>query len=157
MPDGGRLGGRFGQRRPWATCHSRSALFTSLRLVFQASIIHTRGGDSPPSSSFNDMHDIYFRAMLATLYHTYLPESDFPIARSPSNGDSAFPLKSLQSGDRDWHKLGRTHRADPSQEPFFSLFHHRENPKLCSRGSFMQPEGLGQNFIIKAWLKLKGE
>jgi len=33
--------GRFGQRRPWATCHSRSALFTSLRLVFRASIIHT--------------------------------------------------------------------------------------------------------------------
>ena len=27
-------GRRFGQRRPWATCHSRSALFTSLRRVF---------------------------------------------------------------------------------------------------------------------------
>ena len=35
---GGREGGgRFGQRRPWATCHSRSALFTSLRRVVLSS------------------------------------------------------------------------------------------------------------------------
>lgn len=47
---GGRSGGRFGQRRPWATCHSRSALFTSLCLVFfflRAIVSHTtRGGSS---------------------------------------------------------------------------------------------------------------
>lgn len=43
----GAIGGRFGQRRPWATCHSRSALFTSLRLVFfRAFVAHTSRGGS---------------------------------------------------------------------------------------------------------------
>lgn len=37
---------RFGQQWPWATCDSRSALFTSLCLVFEPPLCHTT--DSPP-------------------------------------------------------------------------------------------------------------
>lgn len=40
--EGRRSGKWFGQRRPWATCYSRSALFTSRRLVLRTSIIHTK-------------------------------------------------------------------------------------------------------------------